>query len=110
MVTMTLKDWLITPVIAALAWSAEIVLIGAMLAVGWSVTDALKGIGWSRNEAVLASIPLMALAGLLAAGLWKYGRVRGRQAMSDVCAEAADRIADWAGWETNPADDAEADR
>lgn len=96
-----MKKLLVTPVIAALAWSTELVLVGATLPVGFFLADALEGIGWSHNEAVAATLPAMAGAGILAAVLWQCVPVRGRQAMHDLCSQTADRIADWAGWETS---------
>ncbi|WP_326813304.1 hypothetical protein [Streptomyces scopuliridis] len=86
------------PVVLALAWSTEVVLLVAMLAVGLPATAVLQSAGLAFNTAVAVSLPLMFTGGFTAAVWWSGRRSSGRRPLAHVCSQAADAVADWAGW------------
>lgn len=99
---MAAKNFFVTPVFLALARSRELVASTTAVGAGWVLFGLFHGAGATVGAALTAAVLAALGLGWLAVVCWISPRPGGQRPLEDACSEAADRVADWAGWDGSP--------
>ncbi|MGW8768695.1 hypothetical protein ACWGN5_40220 [Streptomyces sp. NPDC055815] len=94
-----MKTLLAWPLVWILTRTEALIVFTTVLLVALPTAQSLLGLGLTSTAAILSALPV-AIAAALGAGLWWVSPGRGRRSCRDAAFEAADRLADWAGWIT----------
>ncbi|MCT9092883.1 hypothetical protein N4G70_29020 [Streptomyces sp. ASQP_92] len=99
---MAAKSAIAAPVFLMLARSRELVAAATAVGAGWALFGSFRGAGVMVGAALAATVVAAVGLGWLAVAGWVSPMPRGRRPLEDACSEAADRVADWAGWDGSP--------